>query len=138
MQQNVQLFYLYNRNVLCSQPLALAQKCVADAGDLLGIQGIALGHDGHIGLAALQIHNAVGKALRLDERFQLGFKRDIADAVTQLGRQLLLLLTGQFGVLQGLFQGVQRSSRALLRVKRADSKNSVPESLFTLTSWASP
>lgn len=108
MQQNVQLFYLYNRNVLCGQPLALAQKCVTYAGDLLGSQGIALGHDSHIGLAALQIHYAVGKALRLDERFQLGFKRDIADAVTQLGRQLLLLLAGQLGVLQGLFQGVQR------------------------------
>ena len=49
MQQNVQLFYLYNRNVLCSQPLALAQKRVTYAGDLLGSQGIALGHDGHIG-----------------------------------------------------------------------------------------
>ena len=73
-----------------------------------GSQGIAFGHDGHIGLAALQIHHAVGKAFRLDERFQLGFKRDIADAVTQLGRQLLLLLAGQLGVLQGLFQGVQR------------------------------
>lgn len=108
MQQNVQLFYLYNRNVLCSQPLALAQKRVAYAGDLLGSQGIALGHDGHIGLAALQIHHAVGKAFRFDECFQLGFKRDIADAVTQLGRQLLLLLAGQLGVLQGLFQGVQR------------------------------
>ena len=30
------------------------------------------------------------------------------------------------------------SSRALERFRRACSKNSVPESLLTLTSWASP
>ena len=89
-------------------PLHWLKKRVADAVTSSAVKGIALGHDGHIGLAALQIHHAVGKALRLDERFQLGFKRDIADAVTQLGRQLLLLLAGQLGILQGLFQSVQR------------------------------
>ena len=102
------LFYFHNGDVLRGQALALAQQGIPDTGDLLGCQRIIFSHNGHVGLAALQIHHAVGKAFRLDERFQLGFKRDIADAVTQLGRQLLLLLAGQLGVLQGLFQGVQR------------------------------
>lgn len=108
LQQNVQLFYFHDGDILRGQPLALVQQRVADAGDLLRRQGIVLGHDGDVGLAALQVDNAVGEALGLDERFKLGFQRNIADAGAELSGQLVFFGVAEFGVLQGLFQGVQR------------------------------
>lgn len=108
LQQNVQLFYFHDGDILRGQPFALVQQRVADAGDLLRRQGIVLGHDGDVGLAALQVDNAVGEALGLDERFKLGFQRNIADAGAELSGQLVFFGVAEFGVLQGLFQGVQR------------------------------
>lgn len=138
LQQNVQLFYFHDGDILRGQPFALVQQRVADAGDLLRRQGIVLGHDGDVGLAALQVDNAVGEALGLDERFKLGFQRNIADAGAELSGQLVFSASLSLASFRDFFKVSSASSRALLRVKRADSKNSVPESWFTLTSWASP
>lgn len=76
--------------------------------------------------------------------FDLMSVSSLVSSVILLMRSLSWVVSCSFSSLVSLvsfrdfFRVSSASSRALLRVKRADSKNSVPESLFTLTSWASP
>ena len=81
------------------------------------------------GATAVVLTLALGAAVYLN----WSFSREAPPSLVVSDTSLVSLVS-----FRDFFRVSSASSRALLRVKRADSKNSVPESLFTLTSWASP
>ena len=137
-EQNNQLFYLYNRIVLCSQPLHRLKKRVAYAGDLLNLwRSLSVMT---VTLALLPSRSTTQPV----KPFDLMSVSSLVSSVILLmrghlaGSSLPLPLAGSACVLfRDFFRVSSVSSAPCCVARRADSKTGWSP-CFTLTSWASP